>query len=338
MDGLLTAVKTVHKNGNPDLIKAQDNESGLRATNTHNSSAPQDLDTNSPDNILPILRSKPDRFDLSRVLKKLDPSNSPEERFNIRAPGPKAAEILHVLISTTIPDHWSSLTAEHDSEGFSKGRTRTQLNLKAALLRCLNSVAGVGALIANIRTLIVAQGHSNRTESNSGNLLLIRDLVSVLSTLIKPQAFLLYIYTDIARLTDNTVKRQIMWKELTALVGAGRILSTVGEALAIGKDIEIPESISWVGDGKAYASWLGRCICFMASNLLPSDADAWKSLAVFYGRALSLGYTSMDLSPFPPNENTVLTSSFSRKHCGWRIFRTVIKRRGSTTPIWISVR
>lgn len=309
MDGLLTAVKTVHTKGNSDFIQPEDKDSRVDATNVHNESAQLELDTSSPDNILSILQSRPDRFDLSRVLKRLDPTNLSGEQFNIKAPSSKAAEILHVLISTTIPDHWTSLTAEDGSEGFSERGTKSSLSLRAVLLRCLSSVAGVGALIAHIRTLIVGQGQSNRNEHNSGNHLVIRDLISVLSALIKPQAFLLHIHTDIFKLTKSTVKRQILWKELTALVGAGRILSTTAEALTAVKDAEVPQSISWIGEGNAYASWLGRCIYFMASKIQHDDLDAWKSLAMLYGRSLSLGYTSMNRYPSTPLLNLELILS-----------------------------
>lgn len=299
MDGLLTAVKTVHKDGASDFIKPERDDSRVDVLNTSNKSAQLELDTNSPDNILSILKSRPDRFDLSRVLKRLDPANLTGDEFNIKVPSSKAAEILHVLVSTTIPDHWSSLTAENGSKASSEGGTKLSLSLRAVLLRCLSSVAGVGALIAHIRTLMASQGQSNRNESNSGNVLIIRDLLSVLSALIKPQAFLLHIHTDVIKLTESTVKRQIMWKELTALVGAGRILSTTAEALSALKDVEVPSSISWIGQGHAYASWLGRCICFMASKLQPSDTDAWKSLAMLCGRSLSLGYTSTNSYSLP---------------------------------------
>lgn len=292
MDGLLTAVKTVHTKGNTDFIQPEIKDSRVNAANVHNESAQLDLDTSSPDNILSILQSRPDRFDLSRVLKQLDPKNLSEEQFNIKAPSSKAAEVLHVLISTTIPDHWSSLVGEDGSDGFPEGGTKLSISLRATLLRCLSSVAGVGALIAHIRTLVAGQGQTNRT---SGNHLVIRDLISVLSALIKPQAFLLHIHTDIIKLTESAVKRQILWKELTALVSAGRILSTAAEALTAVKDVDAAQSISWVGDGNAYASWLGHCICFMASKLQPSDADAWKSLVTLYGRSFSLGYTSMNI-------------------------------------------
>ncbi|KAK2757076.1 telomere binding protein [Arachnomyces sp. PD_36] len=288
MDGLLTAVKTVRTNGNTDFITPESRDSSQKQTER---SAQLDLDTSSPENILSILQSQPDLFDLSRVLKALDPVNLSGEQFNIKAPSSKAAEILHVLISTTIPDHWSNLTAEGGSKGVSGTGTKLQQSTKAALLRCLSSVAGVGALVAHIRTLIATLEHPNRNEPNSGNRLLIRDQISVLSALIKPQSFIFHIYTDIVKIAESPIKRQIIWKELIALAAAGRILSTAAEALTAVKELEIPQSVSWIGEGNSYASWLGRCILFMASKLETTDIDAWKSLSLFYGRSLSLGYT-----------------------------------------------
>jgi telomere length regulation protein len=83
----------------------------------------------------------------------------------------------------------------------------------------------------------------------------------------------------------------VAWRELASLVAAGRILSTVAEALTLVDDSKKLSSISWVGNGSQYALWLGGNVCHLVSKLKPEDENAWGFAAFLLGRALSLGYT-----------------------------------------------
>lgn len=281
MDGILTAMRTVTRhdqNLQLGLSSEHDGAKNLGAA----SQLP--LDHSSPEYIIGLFKSNPSQEQLEEALLTLDVSNnSLEKAFDIRLPTPVTVQILHVLVSITIPDHWGILEAV-------QGNRKTGQKLKVALLRCLFSVVGISAVVAQLRTLIATFNSSTQSEG-SGKKLIIRDTISFLSILLKPRDTLLRLYTDIFTLYDNSIKKQIAWRELISLFAAGRILSTVAEALALIKDQDHIEPLAWIGEGTSYASWLGHNLHNMTSKIDYNDGEAWKSAGLVTGRALSLGYT-----------------------------------------------
>lgn len=279
MDGLLTAVKTINR----------DSESPLVAVETQNLNdgfikpavdLSQDI---SAEQLVQILKSHPGNDELAAVLAALDPFNKSKkiQDLDIRIPGPTTAQILQVLVSTTIPDHWSFLNGKESRAKDAKCR--------AALLRCLSSIAGLGSLVAQLRTLIASSRAAQKAEGSSSHLM-IRDLLSVIAALLEPKDFLSRIYTDISSLYENLTRQQVAWREFGSLVAAGKILSTAAEALTVANTSEPVSSVSWIGDGPRYASWLGGNITYLVSNIKAEDETGWTSLAFLTGRALSLGY------------------------------------------------
>lgn len=286
MDSLLTAVKTVSHNDQPSLV----NTSVSRNDHVENhASVPKsrsDIDPTSADHILGVLKSKPDRDDLFYMLTILDPLNKEitTRQFDIRLPSPTTAQILHVLVSTTIPDHWDSLKVK------SKDFRSRDAKVKAALLRCLSSVGGVSSLVAQLRTLITASRSSSQHAEGSSSPLQIMDILAVLAALLKPTDFLFRLHTDISTVYDNETKKQVAWKEFISLVAASRVLSISAEALSVLNESSDLTSFSWVGEGPPYASWLGQSICHMASKIDPNSHGHWKAVGSLTSRALSLGY------------------------------------------------
>lgn len=286
MDGLLTAVQTVKR----------DSGNSLDATRESHHPSVLELqpsrDTKSSEHVLAVLKSKPDASQLSEVLCTLDPSNDEAKarEFDIRIPSPISAQVLQVLASTTIFDHWDALNTS------SKTYKARNTKIRAALLRCFSSVAGLSAIVAQLRSLIGANRSASQKAQGSGSHLHIQTLLSVLSALLKPTNFLLRLYTDISTIYANGTQRQVAWRELVSLIAAGRVLSTAAEALTFIKEPKVLNSISWIGDGRYYATWLGDNICLMASNADVNNEDCWKSVAFLTGRSLSLGYTGNLLS------------------------------------------
>ncbi|OAX83232.1 hypothetical protein ACJ72_02410 [Emergomyces africanus] len=286
MEDLLTAVKTVETRG--ELIVSK------QPRPRENSSPAQEekrlyqrSEINSPEEALHVLKSSPDEHRVVQVLSFLDPASALEVGFNITTPSAKAAQLLHVLITVTVPDHWSNLRNENITEPTGNRK----LNPKAALLRCFSSVAGIGALVAHLRSLLARQD-SLTSEKRSGNKLNIQILITVLSSVLKPPGLLFSTYLNISSKVERPAQRQILWKEFISLLAAGKVSSVVSEGLLTIKDLKTPPSIHWIGDGNLYASWIGQCISHMASNIQPSDTDGWIYLAQFVARSLSLGYTA----------------------------------------------
>lgn len=290
MEGLLTAVKTAKRESDALVTSAAASQRG-------DIPAKHDLNSEhlSARHIIDLLKSSPDQDQLSAILAALDPfskSNATRD-FDLRIASPITSQILQLLVSTTIPDHWESLGAKDSRAKRAKSRR--------ALLRCLNSVAGLGALVAQLRSRInVARASSQQAQSSSSQLA-IRDLLAVFAALLEPNDFLHRLSCDISIIYDNKTRQQVAWKELVSLVAASKILSVAAEAITVVDESELASSISWVGTGSQYATWLGRNISHMVIKLAPNDESDWASVALLMGRALSLGYTGQYLSSYNSN-------------------------------------
>ncbi|GLI78396.1 telomere binding protein [Penicillium ochrochloron] len=280
MDGLLTAVKTINRDSESPLVAVE--------TQTRNDAFIQpavDLSQDiSSQQLVQILTSHPGSDELAAALAALDPFNKSRKinELDIRIPGPTTAQILQILVSTTIPDHWASLNGKDSKAKDAKCR--------AALLRCLSSIAGIGSLVAQLRTLIASSRAATHKAEGSNNHLMIRDLLSVVAALLEPKDFLSRIYTDIVSIHENRTRQQVAWREFVSLVAAGKILSTAAEAITVANASEPISSVSWIGDGPRYATWLGGNIAHLASKIKVDDVNDWTSLAFLTGRALNLGY------------------------------------------------
>ncbi|KAJ5646596.1 hypothetical protein N7490_002968 [Penicillium lividum] len=273
MDGLLTAIKTVKQDSDHSLAAV---ESSRRSDALTNSSIGlgQDL---TPNQIIDVLKSQPSSEQISTALAALDPFNKSKTlNIDIRVPGPVSAQILQVLVSTTIPDHWASPVKS--------------TKVRGALLRCLSSVAGIGSLVARLRSLIAAARASSQQTESSGSHSAIRDILSVLAALLEPKDFMLRLYRDTSSLYENHTRQKVSWNELVSLVASGKIVSTAAEALTVATETQ--SSIKWVGDGRRYASWLGINISHFISKLDINDESGWSFVASLTERALSLGYPS----------------------------------------------
>lgn len=296
MDGLLTAVKIINPDYEPSLVavETQDRNDAFIKPAVDLS---QDI---SSEQVIQTLKSHPSNEELAAALISLDPFNKSRKihEFDIRIPGPTTAQILQILVSTTIPDHWTSLNGKDSKAKDAKCR--------AALLRCLSSIAGLGSIVAQLRTLIASSRAAAHKAEGSNNHLMIWDLLSVLAALLEPKDFLSRIYTDISSLYDSQTRQLVAWREFASLVAAGKILSTAAEALAVANLSKPVSSFSWIGDGPRYASWLGGNIAHLASNIKSEDANDWTSLAFLTGRALSLGYSG-ELLPGSIGHKKILT-------------------------------
>ncbi|ODM20973.1 hypothetical protein SI65_04026 [Aspergillus cristatus] len=291
MDGLLTAVKTVTRDSRPSLESTADsNQHGLERC--ANISIEPAREPTSPTYILDVLKSRPDRDQLLQVLSILDPSNRSitPDQFDIRIPSPTSAQILQTLVSVTIPDVWDTLNMKP------KDTKPAGSKLRAALLRCLCSVAGVSSLVAQLRSLIAASRSSSAEAKGSSSDIRVRDILEILSALLEPSDFMFRVYTDISAVYPNGTQKQVSWRELISLIAASRVLSTAAESLTLVNDFSRLNKVSWVGDGPKYASWIGDNICRFCSKIDLNNEDAWKAIASFTGRAMSLGYTGQLVS------------------------------------------
>nr|KMM70132.1 hypothetical protein CPAG_06444 [Coccidioides posadasii RMSCC 3488] len=285
MENLLTAVKTVsignrdEGNGLSEVIP----KGSVRSSGEQPSGEGKCI-VNTSQQALHLLGSGPSDSQFRAVLNFLDPANTPTSGFDITEPEPSTISILNGLITLAINDRWANIEREYRSSPKSK-RAKTT---RTIVLRCLTSVSGIGALIANLRSNLDQFQVQKRGDSLSRQILL-RDTLSALSYVLRAPNLLLNVYQKIANISSPAKKRSA-WSQFIVFLSSGRALSTAGETFATLKDVGIPKSIRWLGEGKTYASWLGRCIVSMALGLTDEDSEGWNNLAKFTQRALSLGY------------------------------------------------
>ncbi|KAJ5225687.1 hypothetical protein N7468_006912 [Penicillium chermesinum] len=315
MDDLLTAVKTVKQSNEPSSATIQPNNRNDAAIKISFDLA-GDL---APTQIIDLLKSRPSQEELSSVLATLDPYNKSRKlNLDLRIPGPATTQILQVLVSTTIPDHWAPL---------SDGKHSKDVKSKSALLRCLSSVPGIAALLSQLRLLISARNSPQKAEASSGHAT-IQDLLSVTAALLEPQDFLFRLRKDIETLYQNPTRQKIAWNELLALVASGKIISVAAEALTCLNGAPPPASIIWISEGRSYAPWIGRNISLFISRLEPTDEPGLNSVASLTERSLSLGYSSLLI---PSIYSHILDDpSFAQ---GFRLFLSHLRHSAQVTVL-----
>lgn len=276
MNGLLTPLKTIKT---ADVQVTDDPVVPL--VSVQNIHANRDHTLKSPEDALDALKSKPDLDLLTRVLLWLDPARESNNYFTVKIPSPRAAPIVFVLVEEIIPNYWRVLKEDQNKP-------------RKLLIRCLSSVAGLGAISARLRALLnLKEDARDRNESReSSKNLLVEDTLDVLQNMLKKDAFVYRMWKEISSLVPDIPQRSLVWKEFVSFVAAGRILSLASEAdHVLNESSSSIKDQSWLGDGNRYATWLGRNIAYMTAALEDDDAEAQKALVRLVGQALTLGYT-----------------------------------------------
>lgn len=253
----------------------------------HTNTSAQNYVLQCPEDALEALKSKPGSDLLVRVLQWLESSTHNTERFNIKIPSPKAAQIIFVLVAEIIPDYWNSLTG-----------TSVQLKQKRSLLRCLSNISGIGAIAARLRFFLnlednpQREGQSSLKSKTQG----LEELLGVLESLLNGNGFVFSIWIDIYSLFSNLSQRALSWKEFTTTLAGGRLLSLAAEACHVINETSSNASRgSWLGNGSQYCAWLGENVAYLLMNFDGKQVEDWKALALLVNRALKLRYTGRPL-------------------------------------------
>jgi hypothetical protein len=223
-----------------------------------------------------ILKSQPDQEDLLAVLQYLQCGIEKKHDFNIRAPSAKASQITNSLVNETVVDHWYRLKQ--------KRLSHEDRQLKRALVSCLSSVTGVGALLAQVKKFAVhtVPGGENAVK---------HDMISVLEQILAPSNVIYdFIQTTLA-ITEKPTQCHVIWQEFISLLAGSKILTVVAQvSRAQPLDEEEEEcAISWLGSGPKYCKWLARSIAHAATALLVKETEAWSMLAQLTRRGFSVG-------------------------------------------------
>ena len=274
------------------LRKSEDSSLTSQSTNSHQSNhkrhesqaflqksylkevAPASL----PDDAREILKGQPEVEDLAAVLQYLQYGIEGKHDFNVRVPGPKASQIINVLVTITIPDLWQPLQQRRLSTQHAK--------LKTNLLASLTSVAGLGALLMQIKRL---------SATNTGQQVpLLVDTVTVLVSVLTGSQVLSTFLSDAIKITGTEAQRVVFWQEVTSLFAGSKVFSAMAQVFVTHPDLEgLPESKRWIGDGVEYSKWLAKNISAIAIDATApttGDNQQLKMLSQVLKRALNLGY------------------------------------------------
>lgn len=274
---LLTATKTrpngpvtpltASENNRQQTLKGHDSSAFLQQSYLKERPAPS-----LPDNAREILQSRPGHEDLRSVLEYLQCGIDGKHDFNIKVTSPQAAQILNVLVSVTIPDIWDSIKQRELSAD--------EARIKRTTVACLSSVAGFGALLAQIKAL----------SASKTNQAILSDTIMVLGNVLKGQKTVLDLLQDAQNLYSKERFRRMYWQEMTSLLAGSRILSTLAEAFEPVRADPSLQSYMWLASGAEYLEWLAKNITTAAQALNASEEESWTFLSQLVRRGSSLGH------------------------------------------------
>lgn len=227
-----------------------------------------------PDDAREILKSHPDYDDLIAVLQYLECGIHAKHDFNIHITGPKASQIINALVTVTIPDHWSLVRAGKLS--------KRDARLRRLLVLILRSVAGIGALLMQIRKLSTIKANDNA---------ILEDVVSALQTVVNSNQFIKIMLQDARKLYPKESSRRLNWQEVVSLIAGSKILAFTSQGMLMGG--LAAHKFRWLSEGEEYCKWLAKTISAAAIDLGPEDTEGWTMLTQVVKRALNLGYRGM---------------------------------------------
>lgn len=235
----------------------------------------------SPEDVLEALRAKPDDATLSRALRWLNRTITHHDEFNIKNPGPKATQIIFTLVNDIVPDYWETLRSNAGHE-------------RDLLVRCLRTVAGIGAITSRLRLLLTSLKDIQKPAAITfvSRTQPVEILLSLLETVLASEEIITTIWRGIEDCNLPSFQKSLQWKEFSSLVASGKVLSIASEAsLSVGDSSSSIKDACWISDGSQYIAWLGACFQHTLKVLTDGDVEGQRALSQLLSKGLTLGYT-----------------------------------------------
>ena len=241
----------------------------------------------TPAEALQVLKNEPDHESLISTLRFLSQDSS---EFNITAPSPIAAQLVHVLVSDIVPSYWPLLfESKKPRRKRAKSKNEPELEL---LLSCLRSVAGLNALLLNMKQLIQQSKENNKAVGGANIQDCLTILLQVLTEVIHGDDLVENISNALWSSTTRPQQQKATWNELLGITGSGKIVGLAAEAEdAIGELSKKILERCWVADGSAYSCWLARNITHWAKSLPKESENEWRNCGELLCKAFRLGYS-----------------------------------------------
>ncbi|KAF8476885.1 telomere length regulation protein-domain-containing protein [Kalaharituber pfeilii] len=257
----------------------------------------------SQDDVLQVLRSSPSLQELATILNYLVTSSETEgSHLTIHHPSPTSSQIVKILVDCTIPDFWHIICED-------KSYTKE----KDALIACLRSVLGLGAIVARLSALTAAIEDTGLSMTEKDGMLC-NELLEAMGIVLGKKSLLLEVWRQVFEneggregMEITRVKKDILWKEFVSLVAGGKVLGVAAGAVRVmgaawGAKEEAEggttdnggeRGAAWVGDEAIYATWLGKAVGMMVGRLNSMNEKeasvGWDCLRALFWRSFGLG-------------------------------------------------
>ncbi|KAK0728974.1 telomere length regulation protein-domain-containing protein [Apiosordaria backusii] len=286
MDDFLTPVSTIRiadKEAEPEPSLAS-SQAKFSATNQVK------FVPTSAEDALEILKQQPSYDELVSALRFLSRHTLENDIPSIKLPSPISAQLVQVLVSEIVTNHWVLLkedAGDSKNSGFK------------LLLYCLSSITGINAILVRLRALI--QEYKSETEG-PGKLkrpdihLNLETLLDLLENLLKGDGWLLEAWQTAKASTGldgatSTARMRPRVQEILSLFGGGRIVSLAAEAEGIVKANKTAKDDNYeisVADAQQYTMWLGRnIVTWQLSDVALENAKFGSDL---FSKGLKLGH------------------------------------------------
>ncbi|KAL2885450.1 telomere length regulation protein [Ceratocystis lukuohia] len=289
MENFLTAVSTTY-NQKPDKEDSLFTLSSSKPTTAPSrpqahkdlaSAAEKHGAIRSLEDALETLKCQPEYYEVIAVLRYVNSSSKIHTHNAINS------QICHVLVTEVAPNYWALL-----QEGSLEGQPSKDV---MEFLLALQSLAGINALLSQLRALIQEAKAESQGPKRPDFALNFGVLLDILSALLKPDLFVSVLWKRISGVS-NLTQRRILAQQLASTLGSGHIVQVTAEAESLaGRDRSVS---SWVGGGKDYSLWLARNIVAWQKQNTAEDAKICSDLL---SRSMRLGY-----------QDTILTEVFER--------------------------
>lgn len=240
----------------------------------------------SPDEALELLRNQPDYDSLIQALKYLTQDEKQPGGFHVHVPGPKSAAIIHVLVTEIASNYWTLLKEGGDNDGTEGSHNDAQL-----FIRCLQSVAGLNAVLTHLRALIQEHKSASKESKRPDLVLHITIFLDLLASALDGNGAIRTLWEASAGGSSSGNSKKVQSQALLSLLTSGRIISTAAEAIEITGSENIRTSATWITDGTKFSQWVAYNLIAWAQHT-KSESDLHFCSDLFQ-RGMSLGYSGM---------------------------------------------